>query len=108
MTLAPGEFIHRFLIHVLPKGFHRIRYYGLLASAVRADNIARVREMLAVPLIATDAIKAANAKLEEPKSPERPCPCCGARMLIIETFLRGQHPKHRPTPVPQVIGIDTS
>ena len=99
MTLATGEFIRRFLMHVLPQGFHRIRYYGLLATAVRADNIARVREMLAVPLIATDAIKAATAKLEEPKSPERPCPCCGARMLIIETFLRGQQPKHRPTPV---------
>jgi hypothetical protein len=104
MTLATDEFIRRFLMHVLPQGFHRIRYYGLLASAVRADNIARVREMLAVPLIATDAIKAANAKLEEPKSPERPCPCCGARMLIIETFLRGQQPKHRPPP----IRIDTS
>ena len=114
MTLATEEFIRRFLMHVLPQGFHRIRYYGLLASAVRADNIARVREMLAVPLIATDAIKAANAKLKEPKSPERPCPCCGARMLIIETFLRGQQPnasrspQHRPTPVPQVIRIDTS
>jgi len=114
MTLATNEFIRRFLMHVLPQGFHRIRYYGLLASAVRADNIARVREMLAVPLIATDAIKAANAKLKEPKSPERPCPCCGARMLIIETFLRGQQPnasrspQHRPTPVPQVIRIDTS
>ena len=66
MTLATDEFIRRFLMHVLPQGFHRIRYYGLLATAVRADNIARVREMLAVPLIATDAIKAATAKLEEP------------------------------------------
>ena len=56
-------------MHVLPGGFHRIRHYGLLASAVRADNIARVREMLAVPLIPIDAIKATTAKPDEPKSP---------------------------------------
>jgi hypothetical protein len=108
MALTTDEFIRRFLMHVLPQGFHRIRYYGLLASAFRADNIARVRDMLAVPLIPIDAIKAADAKPEEPKAPEHPCPCCGGRMLIIETFLRGQQPKHRPTPVPQVIRIDTS
>jgi hypothetical protein len=108
MTLTTDEFIRRFLMHVLPQGFHRIRYYGLLASAFRADNIARVRDMLAVPLIPIDAIKAADAKPEEPKAPEHPCPCCGGRMLIIETFLRGQQPKHRPTPVPQLIRIDTS
>ena len=108
MTLTTDEFIRRFLMHVLPQGFHRIRYYGLLASAFRADNIARVRDMLAVALIPIDAIKAADAKPEEPKAPEHPCPCCGGRMLIIETFLRGQQPKHRPTPVPQVIRIDTS
>jgi hypothetical protein len=108
MTLATGEFIRRFLMHVLPQGFHRIRSYGLLASAVRANNIARVRDMLAVPLIAIDAIEAANAKPDEPKAPEHPCPCCGGRMLIIETFSRGQQPKHRPAPVPQLIRIDTS
>ena len=114
MSLATGEFIRRFLMHVLPQGFHRIRSYGLLASAVRADNIARVRGMLAVPLIAIEAIEATNAKAStsaqpnEPKAPEHPCPCCGGRMLIIETFLRGQQPKHDPTPVPQAIGIDTS
>ncbi len=49
MTLAPGEFIRRFLIHVLPKGFHRIRHYGLLARPSCADNIARARELLACP-----------------------------------------------------------
>ena len=108
MTLTTDEFIRRFLMHVLPQGFHRIRYYGLLASAFRADNIARVRDMLAVALIPIDAIKAADAKPEEPQAPEHPCPCCGGRMLIIETFLRGQQPKHRPTPVPQLIRIDTS
>jgi hypothetical protein len=65
-------------------------------------------ELLALPLIPVDAIKAANAKPEEPKTPEHPCPCCGSRMRIIETFLRGQQPKHRATPLAPKIGIDTS
>jgi Putative transposase/Transposase zinc-binding domain len=108
MTLDTHEFIRRFLMHVLPQGFHRIRYYGLLTSPTRAKNIARIRELLAVPLIPVDAIKAATAKPEEPKAPEHPCPCCGGRMRIIETFWPGQQPKHRPTPLPAKIRIDTS
>ena len=108
MTLDTHEFIRRFLMHVLPAGFHRIRYYGFLTSQTRARNIARIRELLAVPLIPIDAIKAANAKPEEPIAPEHPCPCCGSRMRIIETFLRGQRPKHRATPVAPKIRIDTS
>jgi hypothetical protein len=106
MTLDIHEFIRRFLMHVLPPGFHRIRYYGFLTSQTRAKNIARIRKLLAVPLIPVDAIKAVNAKPEEPKAPEHPCPCCGSRMRIIETFLRGQQPKHRAT-APK-IRIDTS
>jgi hypothetical protein len=114
MTLDTHEFIRRFLMHVLPQGFHRIRYYGLLTSPTRANNIARIHELLAVPLIPIDAIKAANTKAstsaqpEEPKAPEHACPCCGSRMLIIETFLRGQQPKHHPIPLPRAIRIDTS
>ena len=108
MTLATDEFIRRFLLHVLPAGFHRIRYYGFLASQSRARNIARIRELLATPLIPVDAIKALNASSEEPKAPEHPCPCCGGPMRIIETFLRGQQPKHRASPLPQPIRIDTS
>jgi hypothetical protein len=108
MTLDTHEFIRRFLMHVLPQGFHRIRYYGLLTSQTRAKNIARACELLAVPLIPVDAIKAVNAKPEEPKAPEHPCPCCGSCMRIIEIFLRGQQPKHRPTPLPPKIRIDTS
>ena len=108
MTLATHEFIRRFLIHVLPAGFHRIRSYGLLASGKRAENIARARQLLALPLLPVEAIKAATAKPDEPQAPEHPCPCCGGRMIIIETFLRGQQPNHRPTPVPQAIRIDTS
>jgi Putative transposase/Transposase zinc-binding domain len=108
MTLDTHEFIRRFLMHVLPQGFHRIRYYGWLTSQTRVKNIARIRELLAVPLIPIDAIKAVNAKPEESKAPEHPCPCCGSRMRIIEDFLRGQQPKHRPSPGSPKIRIDTS
>ena len=102
MTLDTSEFIRRFLMHVLPSGFHRIRYYGFLTCQTRAKNIERIRQLLAVPLIPLDDIKAASAKIstsaqsEEPKAPEHPCPCCGSNMRIIETFLRGQQPKHKP------------
>ena len=108
MTLATNGFIRRFLIHVLPKGFHRIRYFGFLTGQSRAKNIAHIRGMLAVPLIPIDDIKALNAKPEEPKAPEQPCPCCGGHMRIIETFARECEPTHRPTPPAAAIRIDTS
>jgi hypothetical protein len=114
MTLDTHEFIRRFLMHVLPPGFHRIRYYGLLTSPTRAKNIARIRELLAVPLIPIDAIKTVHTKSEQPKAPEHACPCCGSRMRIIEAFLPGQQPnasrspQHRPTPLPPKVRIDTS
>jgi hypothetical protein len=108
MTLATDEFIRRFLIHVLPAGFHRIRYYGLLASGKRADNIARARELLAVPLLPIEAIKAASTDANEPQTPEHPCPCCGGRMVIIEIFERGRAPRYRPTAPTVAIRIDTS
>ena len=108
MTLATGEFIRRFLMHVLPSGFHRIRYYGLLASAARAHNIARARELLALPLLPIDALKATSSEADEPQTPDRPCPCCGGRMIIIETFQRGCSPRYRPTAPVAVIRIDTS
>src|SRR5207237_430554 len=98
MTLAPNEFIRRFLMHVLPAGFHRIRYYGLLASGKRAENIARARELLAPPIIPIDAIKAINPNAAEPQNPQHSCPCCGGRMIIIERFERGVPPHYRPSP----------
>jgi hypothetical protein len=105
MTLDTGEFIRRFLIHVLPKGFHRIRHYGLLANGQRADNITRARELLAVPpSIAEPAPEDADGDAQ--RVHPRPCPCCGGRMLIIEVFARGCEPRHRPTPA--AIRIDTS
>ena len=102
MTLATGEFIRRFLIHVLPHGFHRIRHYGLLASGTRADNIARARELLAVSNSQAEPSGAAV----DPGKPT--CPCCGGRLVIIEVFARGATPRHQSTPPPIVIRVDTS
>jgi len=101
MTLATDEFIRRFLIHVLPKGLHRIRHYGLLAKGVCADNIARVRELLVAVNSQSEPTRAA-ADSSKPS-----CPCCGGRMIIIEVFERGATPRHRPT-APTSIRIDTS
>ena len=105
MTLATDEFIRRFLIHVLPKGFHRIRHYGLLASGNRAANIAHARELLAVPSHPKEP-ETPKVAIEEPGVLPRPCPCCGGRMFIIETFVRGCEPKYRATAA--AIRIDTS
>jgi ssDNA-binding Zn-finger/Zn-ribbon topoisomerase 1 len=108
MTLAVNEFIRRFLIHVLPSGFHRIRHYGLLAGSKRAENIARARQLLAVPMLPIEAIKVASTDADEPQTPEHPCPCCGGRMVIIETFRRGCSPRHHPATPVTAISIDSS
>jgi Putative transposase/Transposase zinc-binding domain len=102
MTLATDEFIRRFLIHVLPRGFHRIRHYGLLAKAAGADNIARARALLAVPKLQTEPADATDG------NDPHPCPHCGGRMIIIETFARGSMPRHRPQGPMLAIRIDTS
>ena len=112
MTLATHEFIRRFLMHVLPAGFHRIRYYGLLASGHRAENVARARELFAPPGIPVDAIKAMSANGGDTPNATEPqttnlCPCCGGRMIIIERFERGATPHYRASP-PPAIRIDTS
>ena len=108
MTLSTGEFIRRFLIHVLPSGFHRIRHYGLLASGTRADNIARARRLLDVPAAQPETGDNSCAEAADPKPLSHPCPCCGGRMVIIETFQRGASPRTRPTAPAAVIRIDTS
>jgi len=95
MRLATPEFIRRFLIHVLPDGFHRIRHYGLLASSIRKANIARIRNLLW-----------AEQPRQEPQTDaeiipltlREPCPCCGGPMRIIEIFRRGQKPMSRAPP----------
>ncbi len=108
MTLATDEFIRRFLIHVLPTGFHRIRHYGLFASGTRADNIARARQLLAVPAAQPEVGDTNGAEINEPKPLAHPCPCCGGRMVIIETFEPGSSPRYRPAAFPIAIRIDTS
>src|SRR5271154_4547500 len=108
MTLVTGEFIRRFLIHVLPHGFHRIRYYGLLASGTRADNIARARRLLDVPARQPEAGDDSCAEATEPKPLPHPCPCCGGRIIVIEIFQRGSSPRYQPAASTAVIRIDTS
>jgi hypothetical protein len=85
MMLAAEEFMRRFLLHVLPHRFHRIRHYGLLANAHRREHLATVRALLnaAPPEIAV-------VTHELPAVPSFVCRCCGTAMRIIETFLRGQ------------------
>ena len=102
MTLDPHEFIRRFLIHVLPTGFHRIRHYGLLAGGTKADNLALARKLLDV------APPAPEPAASDPATPATPCPCCGAAMHIIEVFKAGELPRHRPTARPTAMRIDTS
>ena len=108
MTLATGEFIRRFLIHVLPKGFHRIRHYGLFTSSKRVENIMRARQLLNVPVPQTEDRDATCTDANEPQTLSHPCPCCGGRMIIIETFERGSTPRYRPTAPTTAIRIDTS
>jgi hypothetical protein len=94
MTLDPGEFMRRFLLHVLPGGFHRIRHYGLLANAGRTNNLARARELLHV-------VEPAEPQPPDPSAaivqPIFVCRDCGAAMIIIETFTRGQPIRAPPT-----------
>ena len=109
MTLEPGEFIRRFLLHVLPKGFHRIRHYGLLASGTKAKTIARARKLIATatPMQPTQQKPGADSSTA-PDKPAHPCPCCGCRMVIIETFEAGHTPRHQPTVPVLMIRVDTS
>jgi Zn finger protein HypA/HybF involved in hydrogenase expression len=100
MTLAPNEFIRRFLQHILPKGFHRIRHYGLLASAGCKANIARARELIAAPVPLIDPA-AECADTDPPATGAQadyrpPCPSCGGRMIIVEIFERGATPRGPP------------
>ncbi len=103
MTLTAHEFIRRFLLHVLPRRFHRIRHYGLFANGGRAQNLARARELLAVeaPQDKTDP----DTQTDDPgtnagQTLKQPCPCCGGPMIVIETFKPGQKPRSHPPRAP--------
>ena len=90
MTLAVDEFIRRFLMHVLPRGFHRIRHYGLLAGSARKASLALARELLDVASPPDDDTPG------EPEDYRPPCPCCGGRMIVIEAFERWGQPRGPP------------
>ncbi len=104
MTLKTDEFIRRFLIHVLPSGFHRIRHYGLLANSGRRDNLKRVRELLLAQTddddanenSAVDTAASKTNEIPEPLPATYLCPDCGSPMVIIECFERGQLPRAPP------------
>jgi len=82
--------MRRFLLHVLPSGFHRIRHYGLLANGERRENLARARELLGVAMPDVDVSLLNTDVSGDLVQPTFVCPCCGSPMRIIETFLRGQ------------------
>ncbi|MER9121463.1 MULTISPECIES: IS91 family transposase [unclassified Mesorhizobium] len=90
MVLATDEFIRRFLLHVLPRGFHRIRHYGLLAGSARKASLALARELLGV------AAPPDPGDPDEPDDFHPPCPCCGGRMIVIEVFERWKQPRGPP------------
>ena len=101
MTLGADEFIRRFLLHVLPDGFHRIRHYGLFASGCRAANVARIRSLLAS---ASPSSGADPEPASKETAPAPACPCCGGRLVIVERFRCGEVPRARSISV----RIDTS
>ena len=93
MTLEAGEFMRRFLLHVLPGGFHRIRHYGLLANPVRRASLAKVRELLHVPT-------GVNTSPHETVIETRPafvCRHCGAPMIVIDILARTAPIRAPPT-----------
>ena len=98
MRLPTGEFIRRFLIHVLPSGFHRIRHTGFLANGLRRDRIAKIRCLLEVEVDANPKASVDQDVDTDERDQSQPCPKCGGAMMIIETFLRGQLPQSRAPP----------
>lgn len=100
MTLSPAEFMRRFLLHVLPSRFHRIRHFGLLANGGRRENLAKVRELLQITpkgMPETTAVETAVTLVQSTFV----CPACGAAMVIVEIVGRG--PLIRAPPWPQGI-----
>lgn len=97
MTLTTQEFMRRFLLHVLPSGFHRIRHYGLLANARRKKNLDTARALLQGPALAVQSSLAEHHTAHRSVPPTFVCRLCGGPMLIIETFARAQHIRAPPT-----------
>jgi hypothetical protein len=96
MTLTTDEFMRRFLLHVLPSGFHRIRHYGLLANGGRRDHLARARELLQVEPVNAEALRTDADMSDKAAQPTFVCPDCGAAMIIIEILARKPHIRAPP------------
>ena len=96
MRLHTSEFIRRFLIHVLPSGFHRIRHTGFLANGIRRNRIEMIRRLLDVDPVAD--LKTDDDHCADANEKEQACPKCGGVMIVVETFKRGQTPKSRAPP----------
>jgi len=104
MTLDADEFVRRFLIHVLPDGFHRIRHYGLFANANRAANIALARRLLGAPDPAPSSSESDRPTGAHEDEVRNTCPCCAGRMIIVDIFEPGCQPQLWPSPA---IGLDS-
>lgn len=102
MRIEISEFTRRFLLHVLPNGFHRIRHYGFLANGHRAEKLALCRSLLAEPIAPMDCEKNhedhSGARGYQPP----PCPCCGGRLIIVQSF---DGSLYRPYPVRKLDGL---
>ncbi len=98
MRLPTGEFIRRFLTHVLPSGFHRIRHAGFLANGIRRDRIGMIRHLLDVAPRPGPAPNEGGSEDPDDATAGKTCPECGGAMIIIKTFTRGQAPKSRAPP----------
>lgn len=100
MTLDTNEFIRRFLIHVLPKGQHRIRHYGFFGNGNRVDNIARIRQLLRAKAPNHQNINdtSTNDADKSPRTLALPCPCCGGQLIIFDTIAPAQYPRAPPEP----------
>ncbi len=102
MRIEIAEFVRRFLLHVLPNGFHRIRRYGLLANGHRANKLALCRSLLALPAAPADRRNGDKQESVKPQHEPPPCPRCGARLRVIETFVGSLC---RPYPVRRLDGL---
>ena len=102
MRLPVGEFMRRFLLHVLPNGFHRIRHYGLFANGHRADKLELCQRLLNVPSAPTDHTNNDDNSSTDANYEPPPCPCCGGRMIVIERF---DGPLSRPYHVRKLDGL---
>lgn len=108
MSLAPDEFIRRFLIHTLPDGFHRIRHYGFLANGCRRARVATIRQLLPEPnapravdhqtTVDNEPVAALAATRSRPLFDPTVCPCCGGQLRIVIALPAMRNARAQPCP----------